>query len=285
LQMPVLDGYQATAAIRSQRDYDSLPVVAMSANAMRHDREQCRAVGMNDHIPKPVDRRQLLAALCRWIKPGRRQIIIPRRPRETAPAVRLPRLCGINSRAALERLGGNQRVYLNVLRSFAKDQRETARDVRRLLTSGERKEAERLAHSLKGMAGAVGAEALQETARQLETAIREGLPPEPLLGETEKQLDKVVMLLLRNLPPPEEQVEKPAAKASPAQIQDALRLLERRLREYDAGSAETLHELLRMTRHEPELRQRLADLQGPVEQFDFEAALAVFPKPELLRKP
>ena len=86
------------------------------------------------------------------------------------------------------------------------------------------------------------------------------------------------MLLLRNLPPPEEQAEKPAAKASPAQIQDALRLLEQRLRGYDAGSAETLHELLRMTRHEPELRQRLAALQGPVEQFDFEAALAVFPE-------
>ncbi|MGX9727681.1 MAG: CBS domain-containing protein [Candidatus Electronema sp. VV] len=277
LQMPVLDGYQAAVAIRSQRDYDSLPVVAMSANAMRHDREQCRAVGMNDHIPKPVDRRQLLAALCRWIKPGQRQII-PRRPREAAPAVRLPHLDGINSRAALERLGGNQRVYLNVLRSFAKDQRETARDVRRLLASGERKEAERLAHSLKGMAGAVGAEVLQETARQLEAAIREGLPPEPLLGKAEKQLDKVVMLLLRNLPPPEEQAEKPAAKASPTQIQDALRLLERRLRDYDAGSAETLHELLRMTRHQPELRQRLAALQGPVEQFDFEAALAVFPE-------
>jgi PAS domain S-box-containing protein len=273
LQMPVMDGYQAVAAIRSQRDYDSLPVLAMSANAMRHDREQCRAAGMNDHIPKPVDRRQLLAALCRWIKPGRRQLP-PRRTREESPAVRLPRLCGINSRAALERLGGSQRVYLNVLRSFAKEQAETARDIRRLLAAGAKNDAERLAHSLKGLAGAVGAEVLQETARLLEEAVRNGLPPEELLGKAEKQLDQVVMMLLRNLPPPEEQADK---KASNADMLDRLRRLEEQLRGYDAGAPDTLAALLAMNL-EPDLRQRLAALQGHVAQFDFEAALAVFPE-------
>jgi PAS domain S-box-containing protein len=271
LQMPVMDGYQAATAIRRQNRYDDLPVLAMSANAMRHDREQCRAVGMNDHIPKPVDRKQLLAALCRWIKPGLRDRPQPPQHERHRPTT-LPILCGINSQSALERLGGNQRVYLSILRSFAREQATAAQDIRRLLDAGSQKDAERLAHTLKGLAGAIGAEALQEAARLLEDGIRHRQPVEALLDTAEKRLEQIIAAL-GSLPPPEEAIQT-TAQVDGRRIQETLRCLKKRLLSYDAGAGETLAELLNMGLA-PELRQRLAALQRPVEQFDAEGALAI----------
>ncbi|WP_417910718.1 CBS domain-containing protein [Candidatus Electronema sp. PJ] len=269
IQMPVMDGYQATTAIRRQSEYDSLPILAMSANAMRHDREQCRAVGMNDHIPKPVDRKQLLAALCRWIKPAVRDK--PQKRQERHIAGKLPQLCGINSRVALERLGGNQRVYLSILHSFAREYPGAVREIRRQLAENERNSAERLAHTLKGMAGAIGAETLQETAKVLEDNIRHNQPLDSLLEAAEFQLEQVIVAL-QSLPP----VDDKTTPINHQQINTALHLLEEQLRSYDASAAETLAGLLHMA--QPDLRQQLATLQGPVERFDFEAALAVFPE-------
>jgi CheY-like chemotaxis protein len=251
LQMPIMDGYQATTAIRRQSEYDSLPILAMSANAMRHDRKQ------------------LLAALCRWIKPAVRDK--PQKRQERHIAGKLPQLCGINSRLALERLGGNQRVYLSILHSFAREYPGAVREIRRQLAENEQKSAERLAHTLKGMAGAIGAETLQETAKVLEDNIRHSQPLDSLLEAAEFQLEQVIVAL-QSLPP----VEDKTTPRNHQQISTALHQLEEQLRSYDASAAETLAGLLNMA--QPDLRQRLATLQGPVERFDFEAALAVFPE-------
>jgi PAS domain S-box-containing protein len=270
LQMPVMDGYQATRAIRSRTEYDELPILAMSANAMRHDREQCRSVGMNDHIPKPVDRRQLLAALCRWIKPGGRDK--PGQPQKEHPPGELPQLSGINSRVALARLGGNQLVYLNILHRFAKEHPTIVQDIRHLISQHEQGQAERLAHTLKGLAGAIGAEPLQEAAGLLEDALHHLQQPlEPLLAAADLHLEQL-LAALQTLPPEEQLTD--TAPVSAEQVQATLLLLAERLRNYDAGASETLAALLNM-RLEPDLHQRLLILKSPVERFDAEAALAM----------
>ncbi len=270
LQMPVMDGYQAAAAIRRQKVYDSLPVLAMSANAMRHDREQCRAIGMNDHIPKPVDRRQLLTALCQWIKPGQRERPVQlRQAQQSCAIVQLP---GINSQVALERLGGNQRIYCSILQNFVNEHRDAVQEIRSLLEQDERHSAERLAHTLKGMAGAIGAEDLQEAARLLEDGIHRHKALEPLLSAAEEQLRQTAAVLQHHhLPPLEERV--PAA-ADSRQIKDLLLQLQERLANYEAGAVDTLAELLNLNLP-PELRQRLTALKQPVEQFDAEGALTL----------
>ena len=68
LQMPVMDGYSATRRIREQPQFHDLPVLAMTANAMSGDRENCLAAGMNDHIPKPIDPEVLLRTVARWLR-------------------------------------------------------------------------------------------------------------------------------------------------------------------------------------------------------------------------
>jgi PAS domain S-box-containing protein len=270
LQMPVMDGYQAAAAIRSQEVYDSLPVLAMSANAMRHDREQCRAIGMNDHIPKPVDRRRLLTALCQWIKPGQRERPVQEKQKQSCAEVTHEfHPSGINSRAALERLGGSQRIYASILQNFVSEHSGAAQEIRRLLEQDDRPGAERLAHTLKGMAGAIGAEDLQEAARLLEDGIRSHKALEPLLSTAEEQLRQVVSALQQHLLPPPEEA---AQAADSGQIKEKLIRLQEQLGNYEAGAVETLTELLNLNLP-PELRQRLLALKQPVEQFDAEGAL------------
>ncbi|CAK8714837.1 histidine kinase [Candidatus Electronema halotolerans] len=278
LQMPVMDGYQAAAAIRSQEVYDILPVLAMSANAMRHDREQCRAIGMNDHIPKPVDRRQLLTALCQWIKPGQRERPVRQEQQHSCPAAgiihELSLRPGINSQAALERLGGNQRIYASILQNFVSEHTGAVEDIRSLLEQDERPSAERLAHTLKGMAGAIGAEDLQTAARLLEDGIRRHKALEPLLSAAEEQLRQTAAALQHHLPPPEEAAPAPADSG---QIKEKLLRLEEQLGKYEAGAVDTLAELLNLNLP-PELRQQVLALKQPIEQFDAEGALGLLNK-------
>ncbi len=284
LQMPVMDGYQATVAIRKQKIYDSLPVLAMSANAMRHDREQCRAIGMNDHIPKPVDRKQLLTALCHWIKPAVRSKPAKPLQERSSPTQLFPldHLPGINSRIALGRLGGNQKVYCSILRKFATEHSAAVQEIRHLLKEDERHPAERMAHTLKGIAGAIGAEDLQEAARLLEDGIRKHTVLDPLLSAAEEQLTQIIAMLKHQLPPVTEvQTGGDGIEVNRKQIQEKLLQLKERLSNYDAGSGDTLAELLDMNLP-VELRQRLILLKQPIEQFDAEAALVLLTEfPEL----
>jgi PAS domain S-box-containing protein len=269
LQMPVMDGYQATKALRQYKVHDDMPVLAMSANAMSHDREQCLAVGMNDHIPKPVDRKQLLSALCKWIKPLSKQRLLEplyEEKKSESPSFFLPNQSVINHRAAMERLGGNTELYLHLLRSFTQDQTQVVAEIRRLLSDKQGSDAERLAHSLKGMAGTIGAEHLQEVAKTLEQAIRKKQAVDLVLDQTEKYLLEVLEVL-EHLPKDNNQEE-----SSPDGIEQRLLLLEDLLKNYDAGTAEVLNDLLNLVQ-DPELHHKLKSLKFSIEHFDFETAL------------
>ncbi|MFN3076405.1 MAG: response regulator [Alphaproteobacteria bacterium] len=109
VQMPVMDGYVATRAIRE--DFKELPILAMTANALKGDREKCLAAGMNDHITKPIDRRLLYDTLMRWIPPANRTVAIPARMPVAPDAAgqTLPELAGIDVVEGLNRVNGNRK--------------------------------------------------------------------------------------------------------------------------------------------------------------------------------
>ena len=180
MQMPVMDGIEATRIIRSNPRYESLPIIAMTANAMASDRELCLEAGMNDHIAKPIDPDQLFGVLLRWI--SRPEVTRPRaagRRRASAkagateasePELAIP---GIDVRAGLKRTGGNRKRYEALLRKFADQQAGTVDDhAGGASPSAMPATAERAAHSLKGAAGTLGAVSLSEAAAIAESAIR-----------------------------------------------------------------------------------------------------------------
>jgi two-component system, sensor histidine kinase and response regulator len=182
MQMPVMDGIEATRILRSDARFQTLPIIAMTANALVSDRELCLEAGMNDHIAKPIDPDQLFGVLMRWVErpegdgAGLRELSEARAAVVHTPAVADGPLDidGIDVKSALKRTGGNRKRYVALLRRFAQQQASTVDEIRKALSMGDAATAERAAHSLKGVAGTLGATTLSETAAKAETAIKAG---------------------------------------------------------------------------------------------------------------
>ncbi|MEW6265409.1 MAG: response regulator [Thermodesulfobacteriota bacterium] len=176
VQMPVMDGYQATAEIRKDPRFGNLPIIAMTAHALAGDREKSLAAGMNDHVNKPINPEELFNTLIKHTEPRRREAapgVKPEVPMEgpddiptLVPGFDLPK--GL---ARLARLPGGKVLYRKLLLDFLANQENLVAEIRSELTAGNREEAHRLAHTLKGLAGNLGASLIQETAQDLETAL------------------------------------------------------------------------------------------------------------------
>ena len=175
MQMPVLDGLSATIELRKLPQFAALPVVAMTANAMEQDRERCLAAGMNDYVAKPIDPDLLWSVLLKWIPPraGRPS---PASGRQVPPAAAVelpPRIDGLDAALGLGHANGKHALYVSMLRKFVDGQQGAIRQIAAALDGDDWATAERLAHTLKGTAGTIGAATLQGDAAALETALRE----------------------------------------------------------------------------------------------------------------
>jgi two-component system, sensor histidine kinase and response regulator len=213
MQMPVMDGLEATRRLRLDPAKKDIPVIALTASAMRQDRDACIAAGMNDFVMKPIDPPELWRVLIAWTAP-RLAARIGSRPatRPAAPAPSegegegesLPEgLSSIDTELGLRRTLGKRGLYLSLLRRFASDQRDAAAQAARAIESGDIGTAERIAHTAKGVAGSVGAVGLAERAADLELALRGGRTrPEvdALLGSFSTSLASTVAELDRSLP-------------------------------------------------------------------------------------
>jgi CheY-like chemotaxis protein len=191
IQMPVMDGFQTTYEIRKWekqiRESSSLlkmrspkpvnkpiPIIAMTAHAMIGDREKCLESGMNDYLPKPVDPEKLFTTLALWIEPKQRSIpkylvaktTMNYKDVENQPLIELP---GISVKSGLTKVGGNWKIYRKLLAKFAKHYVSVTEDIRNAITSSDIKTATRLVHTLKGLAGNIGAHNLYNSAVELET--------------------------------------------------------------------------------------------------------------------
>ncbi|RQO63515.1 hybrid sensor histidine kinase/response regulator [Paucibacter sp. KBW04] len=238
VQMPVMDGLEATREIRKLPALNGLPIISMSANVMRADIEASLAAGMCATVNKPIEPEELWAVLLRWIRPhagigepaeggeaspeagdgGAEDsaqaaepsgAALPKAARKSAakavePNVELPAaIPGLNMKLGLGRIGGNRAMYLKMLRLFARNQAGLGEQLNSALARDDRATAERLAHSCKGVAGSLGATEVQERAAELELALREGRQEpvlRPLVAALTGPLHELIMALKRNLP-------------------------------------------------------------------------------------
>ncbi|MDT8991394.1 response regulator [Curvibacter sp. APW13] len=173
-QMPVMDGFEATRIIRSHPEHATLPILAMTANAMSGDRELCLQAGMNDHIGKPIDVAQLFSTLARWVTPSGQGPQLEPAASPAASRAALPRIEGLDLDLAQRRMGGNSALIAKLLARFAHTQADAAQRIATALEAQDLETATRDAHTLKGLAGNIGAMALSEQAQALESMLRTG---------------------------------------------------------------------------------------------------------------
>jgi len=179
VQMPDVDGMEATRIVRTLRNGRTVPIIAMTANAFGEDREACLAAGMNDHVAKPVDPDVLYATLLRWI-PARLQRSLP--PLEEPPVptgARSPVLWaalggvrGLDTVRGLKLFDGQAEIYLRILRHFVAIYERGMPELDQALASGSRIGMAAAGHSLRGAGGSVGASELEVAAGQLESLDR-----------------------------------------------------------------------------------------------------------------
>ena len=193
VQMPVMDGYEATHFLRRLPQFKELPIIAMTANALHTDREQALEVGMNDHIPKPIELQLLLSKLLQWIPPKKNETTVPtNQPLESPPKELPANVPGLAIATALNRLNQNTSLYLRLLDVFQRNQSNTAEKMQELLAEENLVEAARLAHTLKGIAGSLGAKGLETASRTAEAQLREGNVVPDSLAALEKELKQVL---------------------------------------------------------------------------------------------
>jgi len=211
MQMPVMDGLTATLRIREQAAWRDLPIVAMTANAMRADRQRCLEAGMNDHVAKPIEPAEVVRVVKRLLQGRPPASTAPARaasaaagPSNAAPAPDdgLPRIEGLDTALGLARAMKKKPLYLALLQRFIAGQADVPQQLRAALQQHDVATAMRLAHTCKAVAGTIGATPLQELAGELETALKPGnLPPglERLLQAFEGEMHRLVAALRQQL--------------------------------------------------------------------------------------
>jgi CheY-like chemotaxis protein len=315
VQMPIMDGYQATRKIREwevgrrnaevgrrnkigkdselkskiqnpKSKIKSVPIIAMTAHAMTGDRERCLAAGMNDYVPKPIDPEKLYFALIRWIKPGKRVIpdyLQAGDTRESPEDDGLPLLSGlpgVSIKSGLTRVGGNRKLYRKLLSKFRSNYKTVADDIRNALGKDDPETATRLAHTIKGLAGNIGARDLHLAAEDMETVLgqdRTEKIPGRLNAFSEALdlvLESIAALEIQGADLAENRLsgEQVPDATDPERVFFCLNELRRLLEEDDYRAVKSL-ETLKAALPAGISRNELVDLEKHIEGYAFEKAL------------
>jgi two-component system, sensor histidine kinase and response regulator len=242
LQMPEMDGYQATTKIRSDSRFTNLPIIAMTAHATTEERQRCLDAGMNDHVSKPIDPSLLYETLSRFYKSsGGTKVASPQQTQsKPAEANEIPAIEGLDTKDGLTRVGGNRTLYIKLLRQFVDQQATAPQLIAESLASKDWSTAERLAHTVKGVAGSLGAREVQQIAANLEKSINARSATntlDDLLHKLESVLSGFISRLKAALPK-QESPQQVVTKVDPEEVKSLLQEMITNLNNFDPAAGE-----------------------------------------------
>jgi len=281
IQMPEMDGYDAARTIRQTRTHSDLPIVAMTANAMAGDREKALDAGMDDHVPKPIDPQQLYSAIRKWFRAtevqpqtdetaGNHEPVIQQAEDELPPSID-----GLDIETGLMRVAGNRKLYRRLLIKFSQSQKGAIKVIRKSIAAGDLEQAHRTAHTLKGVAGNIGADELQEAAKAVDAAFKNNQidEVENALPALKHELEAVISAITSQIAPPASAgPSQPVGAVDFAAIQSDLAALEELVRNDDFDAQSRLDELIAKVRGS-RFEEPLAKVAQHLSSYDFDAAL------------
>ncbi|SDJ18307.1 PAS domain S-box-containing protein [Pseudomonas delhiensis] len=272
VQMPDIDGLEATRRIRADGRFAALPILAMTANAAQSDREACLLAGMDDHIAKPIDKERLVGCLLAHLE--------ARQPVREAPPQAPAADAIVESRdSVLGRFGGEEKLIHRVLRSFEPEMDKLLERLDRLRGSGDVKAGAGLLHTLKGSAGTMGASALAERCAALEAELLRApaeAQADALAALPVDELRQLLAVTLGELQAlfaePPGLAEGTAAQLSRPQVRERL---EEILALLESGNLDALDRLEALARHQHAWPRHFLRFNDLVQALDFKGALQV----------
>ena len=270
MQMPEMDGLTATREIRKRWPDLKLPIIALTANAMKGDMERCTEAGMDDYVSKPIDRNQLFRALLKWIEPSNPSEPADRsgQSKQSADSTILD-VTGVDIADTMQRLGLPWTSVKKMLLRFADGQPGIRDELRVAIDTEDWEPARRHAHSIAGASGNLGASDLRVKAKILEDAIKDGKGDyEPLYAALNEELESVLVAINQLRPQESAAVEedKPIDKAA---VKSALENLKDSLDDGDMSAIEAAMESVDALGIPADLRPGLAEVRKQVEGYDY----------------
>lgn len=278
VQMPVMGGYEATRQIRADARYATLPIIAMTAHAMQGAREGCLEAGMNDYISKPIDPDQLFSVLTRWLKchggdtgiKAKEQTQPNGQDFESSLPKRLP---GIDLETGLKRLDMNETLYKKLLLDFPEKYTSITEEIRKALHEEDIDTAERLSHTIKGVAGNLSIMGVYDLARGLEGAMADKSMTEidKLLVELDKELQLVTQSLKQLNTKEKKELTDKEPPINMVEIHGILLELARLLQEDNLDAVQCL-EALKKRLGKSMFQIEIQEVDAHIRNYDFDSA-------------
>jgi HPt (histidine-containing phosphotransfer) domain-containing protein len=239
------------------------------------ERQRCLEAGMNDHVSKPIDPDALFAAIARWTKtPPQQSGAVETPSPKPAVGVGLPEIAGVNINLGLRRVAGNQRLYRDLLQQFVAKESSAPEQISAALQAGDRKLAERIAHTVGGVAGNIGIPGVQATAGRLERALgEEQASVAALLDEFAAVLSAQVHAIEQALHSTAAEIEEPPSSPFDQVSACAAIVQLRALLESSDGNAGEAFRAVSTAVASVVEKPQLEALKNSIDNFEFEAAL------------
>lgn len=282
VQMPEMDGYQATKKIRQDLNLTELPIIAMTANAIKGHKEKALKIGMDDYITKPLDLDQFFNTLKKWLPVKKEKKNINKDLKENKIANDLAQITTIDINSALKRINNNYQLYKEILIDFYHKYRDFKQVVLSLVQENKLDELTAKLHSLKGVAGNIGAAELYQVTLDLNSKIKAEENFTDLLIEFYQKLDLVInelTIFVRNY-----QSEKKEAikidKITKKELKQYLFELKIDLKSYKANQAKKVVEKIINYTWNKQAAETVNQLFENVKNYQFEQALKLLDKLE-----
>ena len=276
LQMPVMDGITAAGLIMQNREFKVPPIIAMTADAMSGVEKTVLDAGMKDYITKPINIKEFFATLEKWIQPGKREPIEKNRTPGHRAVIRVPEIRGINVLDGLTRIGGSSTAYLKLLRSFANNNAQFKAHLVKAMKDNDWLKAIRMAHTLKGVSGNIGAMGLFASCRDLETQLRKENKDMQSVDEhlenTHTELQQIITAVTEVLAEIKTPEREKVRQADIKELRGVIGKLQAAIRDSDTESSEILTQLEEMVSGADMVRI-VAEIRKWIDGFDYEKAL------------